>query len=84
MQRTICAGIVLFAIAALPLSHLLMAGQERVWVCHVTFPNNTGHAIQVSTNALEVHLSHGDRGPLTGGGNKQDTAASALENSKHE
>ena len=67
MRKTICAGIVLLAITALPLSHLLMAGQEKVWVCHVTFPNNTGHAIQVSLHALEAHLSHGDRGPLEGG-----------------
>ena len=63
MKKTICASIVLLAIAALPLSHLLMADQGRDWICHVTVRTDffdRGHAIQVSHDALGAHFNHGD------------------------
>ena len=59
MKKTICVSIVL-AIAALPLSHLVMADPGREWICHVTLPNDRGHAIHVSHHAAEAHMNHGD------------------------
>ncbi len=62
MKKLLTASVLLLVIAALPLSHLLMAGKEKVVICHVTKSNflfDSGHKINVSPNALEAHLNHG-------------------------
>ncbi len=63
MKKTICASIVLLALAALPLSHLLMADHGKVYLCHVTvrtFLFDRGHKIHVKHAAEAAHLRHGD------------------------
>ena len=39
MKKLLTASVLLLVIAALPLSHLLMAGKEKVVICHVTKSN---------------------------------------------
>ena len=53
MKRLITASIVLVAIVALPLSHLLMAKNHKIAICH------KGHVISVgSQNAADKHLQN--------------------------
>ncbi len=63
MKKLIAGTIVLMILVALPLSHLLMADQERETICHVTFRTDffdRGHKIKVSLAALGAHFNHGD------------------------
>ncbi len=55
MKKLITATVLLLVLAALPFSHLLMAGKmSKVGICH------KGKLINVNGNSLPAHLRHGD------------------------
>jgi hypothetical protein len=59
MRRLIAVTAGMAFLAALPLSHWVMAGPKpKVLLCHVN--NARPHVISVSGNALPAHLAHGD------------------------
>jgi hypothetical protein len=70
MKRLIVVLCVVGFIVALPMSHLAFAKKaDKVLICHATdlfdVPQNqwtlvVGHVIEVSENALDAHLAHGD------------------------
>ena len=70
MKHLIVVLCVVGFIVALPTSHVAFAKKaDKVLICHVTdmfdIPQNeftlvVGHVIEVSSNALEAHLAHGD------------------------
>jgi hypothetical protein len=70
MKRFITILVVVAFVAAIPLSHGLMAKnpKEKVLVCHVTKVNDAGDrfegkVIDISVNALPAHCAHGDHHP---------------------
>ena len=55
MKKLITATVLLLVLAALPFSHLLMAGKmAKVDICH------KGKIINVNGNSMPAHLGHGD------------------------
>ena len=55
MKKLITATVLLLAITALPLSHLLLADPGKVAICH------KGYVIMVSHHAVAKHFAkHGD------------------------
>ncbi len=74
MKRLIIVVCVAGLLAALPMSHLVAAGKgpaPKVDICHVTDSVDglgaggnvtliVGHVINVSENAVDAHLAHGD------------------------
>jgi hypothetical protein len=71
MKRFITILVVVAFVAAIPLSHAVMAQKvkdPKVLVCHVTNVNDAGdrfvgHVISISPNALPAHCAHGDHHP---------------------
>jgi len=78
MKRFIVLGVVVAFVAAIPLSHMLMAqNPKKAFLCHITNVetrdvNNVpteffiGKVIEVSLNAVPAHCAHGDHTPATG------------------
>ncbi len=71
MKRLLIILFVLVFIAAIPLSHNLMAKAKpaKVTLCHITHTTDThyiGHVIVVSPNAVKAHCSRGDHDPSPG------------------
>ena len=69
MKRFMIYCLVVAFIAAIPLSHSLMAKKPaKVQICHVNSANDVeglspfvfGRVIEVSSNALKAHMKHGD------------------------
>lgn len=70
MKRFFIILLVVVFIAAIPLSHNLMAKAkaEKVRLCHIThltedgngYTVHMGHVIVVSINAAPAHCAHGD------------------------
>ena len=74
MKRLLIVFCVVGFLAALPLSHSVLAGPPedkpaKVLVCHITNLNEAGtrlvgHVIEISENALPAHCAHGDHNPV--------------------
>ena len=60
MKRWLITSVVLVAIVALPLSHLLMAHRDpKVTICHkASSAVGPGHVINVSHHAMGKHLQN--------------------------
>jgi len=61
MKRILFVLFVLIVCMALSESPALLAGPQKVLICHVP-PGNpaNAHVISVSANAVAAHLAHGD------------------------
>jgi hypothetical protein len=63
MRRIISVLAVLTLMAAMMVATMLpafAAPEEKVTVCHLSEEEGTYEAIEVSGNALDAHLAHGD------------------------
>ena len=67
MKRFLIFCLVVAFIAAIPVSHSLMAKKmPKVKICHITgetATHYTGHIIIISGNAVQAHYNHGDHDP---------------------
>ena len=61
LRRLVVVCALAAIIAAIPLSNAVLAGNEKVDVCHFPDDKDVGHVISVSSAALDVHVKmHGD------------------------
>lgn len=91
MKRFLIILFVVAFIAAIPLSHNLLAQKSaNVLICHITHTgvndNNfaifTGHVIEISPKAVPAHCAHGDHNPVQLDKVKGDECKRKIEGAK--
>jgi len=66
MKRLVILFVVVAFVAAIPLTHSLMAAKEaKVWICHVTSYDEVadmhyGHLLEISEKSWPAHQAHDD------------------------